>query len=381
MIKTPTMEETLESFFFYLSTLYDREKYSDYEAVYQFNLSESEEVYNYYVVIKDRSVFYCKGINENPDIIIDSPVKLWFDIAIGKTDGSRALFARKYKVSGEISFLKEFTKVFGKKLNKNDIDGLDTVFKYDTNVQNWKSPKKVLVINSSPRMKNGFTNYYLQPFIRGMEAAGADVETVFLYKRNIKIEPCIGCEVCQKGNPECIFDDDGQEIIDKILNAELIIYALPLYIDSMPAKLKALLDRCYINQTHVYIPSEGITRHVVRKNSVSYAVLFSVCGFPEIEHFDPLVHTFRNICKNGQTPLIAEILRPGAEFWHKVPECIFYLKDILKGFEKAGKNIIEQGKISEDILETISSNYGISSETWRSYTHIYYHLKEEKVLV
>ena len=105
--------------------------------------------------------------------------------------------------------------------------------------------------------------------------------------------------------------------------------------------------------------------------------IFSISGFPEIEQFKPVVETFKGIARNSHRPLIASILRPGAESF-TAPPYRDYLEEILTSLEQAGKELVEQGKISQRILKSISSDYGVSKELWRIYTNLHWLLKGDR---
>ncbi|MFH2131681.1 MAG: flavodoxin family protein [bacterium] len=82
---------------------------------------------------------------------------------------------------------------------------------------------KVLAFNGSPRMKMGVTDKILQTFIQGAESAGAETETVYVAKKNIKF--CTGCFNCWFKHPgKCIHDDDMMEIRIKIKAASTLVH-------------------------------------------------------------------------------------------------------------------------------------------------------------
>ena len=99
--------------------------------------------------------------------------------------------------------------------------------------------KKVLIIGTSPR-KNGNSNRLAQEFEKGAREAGNDVDVVYLYDKNINF--CKGCLACQKLN-HCVIDDDANSITEKIHNAEVIVWATPVYYYEMCGQMKTLLDR------------------------------------------------------------------------------------------------------------------------------------------
>ena len=95
--------------------------------------------------------------------------------------------------------------------------------------------KNILVISASPR-KGGNSDVLCDEFIKGAQQAGHKVEKIFL--RNFKVNYCTGCGVCK-----CVQKDDMAEIMDKMVNADVIVFATPVYFYTMDAQLKTLIDR------------------------------------------------------------------------------------------------------------------------------------------
>ena len=100
--------------------------------------------------------------------------------------------------------------------------------------------KKVLIISASPR-KAGNSDILCDEFARGAADAGHEVEKIRLAEK--KIGYCIGCYACRSFH-KCFQQDDANEILEKMLDADVIVLATPVYFYSMDAQLKALIDRC-----------------------------------------------------------------------------------------------------------------------------------------
>lgn len=99
--------------------------------------------------------------------------------------------------------------------------------------------KKVLIISTSLRGGSN-SDILARECEKGAKEAGHEVEYISLKGKEIRY--CIGCLVCQtKGN--CVLKDDAAEIIAKAENAEVIIFATPIYYYEMCGQMKTLLDR------------------------------------------------------------------------------------------------------------------------------------------
>lgn len=97
---------------------------------------------------------------------------------------------------------------------------------------------KVLILSSSPR-KGGNSDALCDQFAEGAKSAGHQVEKIFLAEK--KIGYCTACYACQKG--KCSQNDDASFILEKMLDADVIVLATPVYFYTMSAQLKALIDR------------------------------------------------------------------------------------------------------------------------------------------
>lgn len=100
--------------------------------------------------------------------------------------------------------------------------------------------KKVLILSGSPR-KGGNSDLLCDEFLKGAKESGNDAEKIFL--RDKKIGYCVACYYCKDHNGECAIKDDMAEIIDKMLAADVIVLASPVYFYSIDAQLKTVIDR------------------------------------------------------------------------------------------------------------------------------------------
>ena len=104
--------------------------------------------------------------------------------------------------------------------------------------------KDIIAFLGSPR-KEGNTAIVLEEILQGARKAGAETETVFLHKMDI--HGCQECFVCQSvpDEPGCAILDDMQDIYPRILEADVIIFASPVFCWNVSAQLKMMLDRLY----------------------------------------------------------------------------------------------------------------------------------------
>lgn len=109
--------------------------------------------------------------------------------------------------------------------------------------------KKVLVISASPR-KGGNSDTLCDEFMKGAIDSGNTVEKIFL--RDKKINYCTGCGFCNTNDyTACSQKDDMAFILDKMVIADVIVMATPVYFYTMDGQLKTFIDRCCARYTHI----------------------------------------------------------------------------------------------------------------------------------
>ena len=118
--------------------------------------------------------------------------------------------------------------------------------------------KKVLILSSSPR-RGGNSDLLCDRFMAGAQQAGHDVEKIFL--RDKKINYCTGCGVCYGGAKPCPQRDDAAEVVGKMIGAEVIVMATPVYFYTLCAQMKTLIDRtCGDGRQGVLLHPDGRRR-------------------------------------------------------------------------------------------------------------------------
>ena len=99
--------------------------------------------------------------------------------------------------------------------------------------------KKILVLSTSPR-KGSNSDMLADEFILEAREAGHDVEKICLREKDIRF--CRGCLACQK-TQSCVIHDDAAAIVRSMQQAEVLVFATPIYYYGMCGQMKTLLDR------------------------------------------------------------------------------------------------------------------------------------------
>ncbi|MFA6372611.1 MAG: flavodoxin family protein [Methanothrix sp.] len=203
---------------------------------------------------------------------------------------------------------------------------------------------KVLAINGSPNMDEGNTAMILNPFLEGMKESGCEVEV--FYTRKLKIEPCIGDMSCWFKNPGiCGQKDDMQMLLPKIKEADVIVWASPVYYAGVTGPLKNLIDR----QLPIHLQGSRQKRQKI--------VLVSTCGAWDLSMFDPMLLQMKAIYTkpDGSCDFVAALLRPMAE---GVKEMIKagetgLVDGIFRAAREAGRQLAKEGMISEELQKQV----------------------------
>lgn len=101
---------------------------------------------------------------------------------------------------------------------------------------------KVLGISAAPT-KNSRSEQLFNSLLNEFLQCGAEVENFFI--RNLKISFCDGFRGCEKTG-KCKFNDDMQVLEKGLLSSDIVVVSSPIYFTSLPARLKAVVDRCQL---------------------------------------------------------------------------------------------------------------------------------------
>lgn len=208
---------------------------------------------------------------------------------------------------------------------------------------------KITIFNGSPRAEAGNTHVMVEAFMKGAKKGGAEVENVFLAKK--EINPCRGCFSCWLKTPgECVIKDDMAELLKKFAGSDIVVFATPLYVDNVTGIMKNFMDRLIPGgDPHFEKDEGGECAHIMRSEKRVKLVVISNCGFPEQSHFQVLELLFKRVARNMRTEVIGEIYRGGGAILKDAP---LILKPVISKYkkllQKAGKEIVENQRLSKE---------------------------------
>jgi multimeric flavodoxin WrbA len=221
---------------------------------------------------------------------------------------------------------------------------------------------KILAVNGSPRGKDGNTEQMLQPFLKGAGSAGANVEVIYLKEK--KINHCLGCLTCWNKTPGvCVHKDDMPELLEKRLQADMVVYATPLYAFTVTGLMKDFMDRGLpLARPNIVRQGDNFGHPRRHNEEAKKIVLISNCGFPDRRIFSGLVETFRHLCFCSGTGFAGEILCPAGALL-TVPRAREHIQWYLDACEAAGREVVSQGGISPAIKALLERDI-IDPETY-----------------
>lgn len=213
---------------------------------------------------------------------------------------------------------------------------------------------KVVAFNGSPRMDKGNTALVLDPFLDGMRDAGAEVEV--FYTQKLKISPCQGEFNCWFKTPgKCHQDDDMQMLHPKLRQANIWVFATPVYVWGVAGPLKNVMDRTIPLVEPFVELRDGHCSHPLRQGTTcAKLAVVANAGFWELDNFEPMLAQFRFLCRNIGFEFAGALLRPHGPALHAMLSMGAPVHDVLGAAREAGRQLVETGAIPVDALRTVS---------------------------
>ena len=345
-----------------MATTFNRQAAGSLKAVIGFQVTGSES-FEAYLNIHDGICSLEQRAPGVPDLLIRTPADVWLAISSGRLSGQEAFIRHAYTAEGDLGILMRMGQIFGATPNaegrelspqaESTLAPTTVASSTDTlpvlQQKQKETTMKVLVLNSSPRSGGqSKTELMLNALTDGMRESGATVEVIHLRTKDVK--NCIGCFTCWTKTPGvCVIKDDmTTELFPKWAEADLVVYATPLYHFGINAELKTFVERTLPALLPFFEIRGGATRHPWRIQHPKVVVL-SVAGFPEYSVFDLLSQWVRFVYSSV---LVAEIYRPAAEF---LTEPVFKEKaiEILAATRQAGRELVTQGSVNPDTLAAV----------------------------
>jgi hypothetical protein len=147
----------------------------------------------------------------------------------------------------------------------------------------------------------------------------------------------------------------SSELLPQWLEADLAVYATPLYNYAVTSLLKAFLERTLPALEPFFEIKDSRMYHPVRSRCPAVAVL-SVSGMPDMGHFGPLSSHMRYYYESPGRRLVAEIYRPAAELLVR-PFFREKAEDVFDATRQAGRELVETMAVSPEIMARITQPF------------------------
>ncbi len=156
--------------------------------------------------------------------------------------------------------------------------------------------KKIVVITGSPR-KNGNSFAMTEAFIKAAEEKGHTVTRFDAAMK--KVGGCHACETCYSTGKACTFDDDFNTIAPAILEADAIVFTMPVYWYSIPAQIKGVIDRIF----SLVVGGKDIAD--------KECALITCCEEEDMSVMDGVRIPMERMCALNKWKMVGEVLIPG----------------------------------------------------------------------
>lgn len=163
---------------------------------------------------------------------------------------------------------------------------------------------KIFTIMGSPR-RRGNTATTLGWLEEKLSAAGHEIDRADIM--DFKIGGCLGCYHCKKHpgeTPVCIQEDDLCRLYERLIAADAVVYAVPLYFWGFPAQMKPFIDRALCSVT-----GYGGKEHRSLMEGKRYALLVTAAG-PVERNADLVVPMFERIARHAKCEVVSETIIP-----------------------------------------------------------------------
>lgn len=219
---------------------------------------------------------------------------------------------------------------------------------------------KVVAVSGSLRTEKSDASKILTPFLEGIKEAGASTELFYVKRLNIK--PCTGDLYCWDKNPgQCPIKDDMQQLYPKLKEANILVFATPVYIP-LPGEMQNFINRLMPLLNPVLKKQDGRTRAKFHSDvKISKIALVSASGWWELGNFGTVLRIAEEFAKDANVEFAGALLRPHSSLMAENEE---KAEEVLEAAKKAGYQLIKNGRISKDLLKTISQPL-VSEEIWR----------------
>jgi putative sterol carrier protein/putative NADPH-quinone reductase len=360
--------EILESF----NAGFNKQKAKDFTGSFQFIITcdGTDVLFTIQVSDSDFRIIH-DLVDINPLLEVKCDFEMFCNITLGNFNPVTAILSGKIKLNKGIFSLSDFAK-FGSLFSYREID-----LKLPASIKHpkvWTKPQRILLVNGSPR-KEGSTKLMLEWFKEGLPAdQTTSIDVIDI--STLKIGKCLHCFKCWTDHPNvCVNDDDANFFIQKMNEADLIAFFIPLSVFTMPSEMKAALERMFSQTTPFFYNNDKLngTGHPVQQDRKSQAFLqFLVWGFPEMKYGNVLEANLNIWAAHSWKQNLGCIKRPGVNMMLGDPRMQFVRKKVKAAIADVASSVYHTGIIPKDKKAIIEKVDYISTKDFRFYATHYW---------
>jgi multimeric flavodoxin WrbA len=311
-----------------------------------------------------------------PKTVIRCDSDLWLRISNGEVSSDRAYLNGEFQVEGDATFMLKFAGLFAPPAsNKEKKSVKRPPVKTEYHAFEPGKIRNIVIFDGGPRSdKFSKTTWMASHFADGARSAGANVE--YIHLKDQTIHHCNGCYHCWTKDPgTCVLRDDMDVLRDKYRNADLVVFASPLYIFSVTGITKNFLDRLLpLMKPYMMTNEHGDVMHPDRypEKGQQGIVVFSAAGFPDIEHnFDGLMTTLRSWAAHSENAyMMGEFFLPAAELIAQ-PVYADHMEKIKQACMGAGAQVVKEGRIDTAHMLTVQDPV-VSREVFQEQANMFW---------
>ena len=218
---------------------------------------------------------------------------------------------------------------------------------------------RIVIYYGSIHKTRGNTYIIIDEFARGAEEAGAEVDVVLLAEK--EINNCLACLKCWTRTPGmCVLKDDMAELLEKFMNADIVVMATPVYGHNVTGIIKTFLDRMTpIVDPHLVKMGNGSTGHIKRYDAYPKFGLIATGGFPEQRCCDFVSQYFDRVAADLYSEVLFEICKGEAILLKMGDETPLgpLVSEYKHNVRKAAREVVETMKISEGTAEKLNQPF------------------------
>jgi len=232
---------------------------------------------------------------------------------------------------------------------------------------------RILAVRANPR-KDGHTEYVTDLLLAGAVRAGADVDVIDLAHATVK--GCLGCYHCWVVTPgACVHNDDMAGFLERLLRADVLFCATPVYHYAMSHLLKAFLERTFpLVDEGLEETSRGCLRNRTRypdrwKKTLAYV---AVGALRAPSNFDGLRLTFDLIAEGMNMTSGGGIVRPESYFLDFQLAKPIAVRMVERAMTQAGRELALHGAIAKETQEMAEQSISPDGDLFQKYNNVHW---------